>query len=550
MPETPAFGCCLFLMGEGTASSGWCSPDAYSLKPQGDDVAEHHLMHLHEIHHKVLNDDTAWGAFIHIAARHPGWGADLLPGLIKACRTVHEAFATFMSLSMARTRHEDAQLVLRRYPAYERFAARFSKLLDPIRGVHRRDLAATGIARWCMSAPILNMALDAYPRPVSLAEIPAVMRPDHRFHLASGMSGNQIAAAGERADDAFRRSVGRDVEDLGLAETDAMLDDAWGVWEDTFVAALMEAEPKVAALPTLPRDGHLEMAAALTRAASLPRVSVELPHEHREIPSDVETTQRLLTAAVLVLRDTPQAAALATLGQEALTSEILALCRANHPPHVVLQGRRAADLARSFRFGDGERALLARWGNKPVFVIRNRIDYDGEDVILNSIVPTPESFTAAAAEWAGCGTSVVCMTASCYLDVAWQCAWLPALAAWPVVVLVDMGLSGMLGAGRLLGDAEAVHGAYVGLGPGALKALAWHVEGHPHVMLAVGDDLTVQFIAGQLKDLLGARLHLRDSDWTQWIDALTAVTSNLLATEHVLRYDGGSPTTRERDGAA
>ena len=69
-------------------------------------------------------------------------------------------------------------------------------------------------------------------------------------------------------------------------------------------------------------------------------------------------------------------------------------------------------------------------------------------------------------------------------------------------------------------------------------------------MLAVGDDLTVQLIAGQLKDLLGARLHLRDSDWTQWIDALTAVTSNLLATEHVLRYDGGSPTTRERDGAA
>ena len=108
MTETPALGCCLFLVGEGTASSGWCSPDAYSLEPRGDDVAEHHLMHLHEIHHKVLNDDTAWGAFIHIAARHPGWSADLLPGLIKACRTVHEAFATFMSLSLARTRHEDA----------------------------------------------------------------------------------------------------------------------------------------------------------------------------------------------------------------------------------------------------------------------------------------------------------------------------------------------------------------------------------------------------------------------------------------------------------
>ena len=34
MTETPALGCCLFLVGEGTASSGWCSPDAYRLEPQ------------------------------------------------------------------------------------------------------------------------------------------------------------------------------------------------------------------------------------------------------------------------------------------------------------------------------------------------------------------------------------------------------------------------------------------------------------------------------------------------------------------------------------
>ncbi len=278
------------------------------------------------------------------------------------------------------------------------------------------------------------------------------------------------------------------------------------------VAALLEASPRMAALPTLPRDGHLGVAAALTRAASLTGVSVESPHEEPEVLSDVQSAQRLLAAAVLVLRETPQSGALATLGEEASISEILALCAANRPPHVVLQGRRPVDLARSFRFSDGEIERLAQWSNEPVFAIRDLIDYDGDELILNTIVPSPDVFAAAAAEWTGTGTSAVCVTASCYLDAAWQRTWLPALTAWPVVVLVDMGLSGMLGAGRLLGDTEEVHGTYVGIGSGVLSALAWHVEGHPHVMLALGDDLTVQLIAGQLRDLLGSRLHLRDSD--------------------------------------
>lgn len=62
----------------------------------------------------------------------------------------------------------------------------------------------------------------------------------------------------------------------------------------------------MAALLALPRDGHLEALATLTRAAPLTRVSVELPHEDRSVLSDVESAQRVLTSVVLVLRDTPQ----------------------------------------------------------------------------------------------------------------------------------------------------------------------------------------------------------------------------------------------------
>jgi hypothetical protein len=37
---------------------------------------------------------------------YPGWPA-LLPLLIRSCRTIHEVFVSYMSLSLARSRHPD-----------------------------------------------------------------------------------------------------------------------------------------------------------------------------------------------------------------------------------------------------------------------------------------------------------------------------------------------------------------------------------------------------------------------------------------------------------
>ena len=82
--------CCLFVHGAGDASAGRYTPAAYELVLQGDDLAQHHVVHLHEVHHKVLNDDTAWGALIHVVARHDEWAPVLLGGLVDACRLIHE----------------------------------------------------------------------------------------------------------------------------------------------------------------------------------------------------------------------------------------------------------------------------------------------------------------------------------------------------------------------------------------------------------------------------------------------------------------------------
>lgn len=533
-------GCCLLLSGDDQASSGIYSPLAYRLRPRGDDLAEHHVMHLHEIHHKALNDDTAWGALIHVAARHPGWTPGVLSVLVANCRTVHEAFASFMSLSLAGTRHEGVGRVLTRYPDYGPLAARFERLLRPLQGQHRRELAATGIARWCMAAPVIDLALSVYPELLTLGAIPAAMRPDHRFRLVARVRAAQIEAAAAAADRAFASAQGGDVNTLALTETDATLDAAWGVWEDAFVADLIGSAPQLAQLPTLPRNGHLESAAALARATAAEGLTVELPQEADAEPlSDMLSVQRLLGATTLELRSVPYRAALAVPGVDVEWEEVLALCAANRRPHVVVHGRRVGDLARSFRFGTGDRRRLADLAPGPVFALRNLVDYQDEELILHTELTSPDAFSSLIASWAGRGVAAVCVSASCYLDLAWQQEWLPALRVWPIVVLVDLGLANMVGEGRLLGSDEPVYGIYLGLGRPDIGALVWHVDGHPHVMLALGDDLTVQLFAGQLKDAVGSRLSMDDADWSEWVDVLAAVTGNVLETEPALRYDAG-----------
>lgn len=535
-------GICFFLKGEEDASAGEYTPLVYRIRPRGDDLAEHHVMHLHEIHHKVLNDDTAWGSLIHVAARHTDWGHEFLHDLVDSCRTVHETFASYMSLSLARARHEHVEEVLDRYPIYVPLARRMEALLLPVAGIHRKELAATGIVRWCMSPPIIGAALDVYPRALTLAEIPAALRPDHRFRLLLTWAGAAVGPAAEIADRVFEATRGERVDTVELDELDSTLDEAWGLWENAFVEALVTSVPRLACLPTIAPDTHLNEATALVREARERGVAIDLPQEpDGPTLSDVESVQRLLRAMTLPIRDAPYPGALATAGVEVDLEGVLALCEAGSRPHLVVHARRARDLARTFIFSEGDRARLTGPTRGPVFAIRNLLD-DGDDgeLLLNTVIDGPPSLVEVASMWRERGVAAVCVTASCFLEPSWQDEWNPTLRAWPVVVFLDMGLGTMLGEGRLLGSDAKVYGTYVGLGRRDITALAWYVDGHPHVMLAMGDDLTIQLIAGQLRDLCGDRLSMEDSDWSPWLDALSAVASNVLATEPALRFDGGT----------
>ena len=530
-------GCCVFaLSGSDLASSGVYDPYGYSLRLLGGDIAQHQVAHLHEIHHKVLNDDTSWGAAIHIAARHPTWRKSLLPGLMSACRTVHESFASFMSLSLARTRHPDIDRVLTDYPIYAPLAARFSRLLTPVSPGHRQDLASTAVARWSMAAPVLELMEAAHPEALTMAEIPASWRPDHRFMLLIRLTTSDVLhdACG-RADEAFRDTVGLDVDDLGLDETDATLDRAWSLWELAFIATVVSANPRLADMPAHEADGHLLAAGRLVDRLSAHGIDIGLPRSQDESAmSDVESVRRLTAAASVELRR-PYEAELAVIGEGVDLDSVLALCAASTRPFVVVHARLWASLRRQFLFP--EKALEGPLAD-PVFAIRVLVDEGGRDLILHAELSRPEMFAPVVAAWADRGVAACCLTASCYLDPTWQQAWLPALRVWPLVVLVDVGLPGLVGAGSLLGDNEPVQAAYLGLDDPTLKGLVLHVEGHPHVMLSIGDDLMIQLLMGQLADLLEGRLSTGEADWSEWAEVLSAVAASVLLTEARIRFDG------------
>lgn len=534
-------GCCCFAVsGSVAASSGVYDPYGYSLYLMGGDIAQHQVAHLHEIHHKVLNDDTSWGAAIHLAARHPTWVRSLLPGLTSACRTVHESFASFMSLSLARTRHPDIDRVLNDYPIYVPLAARYSRLLAPVPPGHRQDLAATAVARWSMSAPVLELMEDAHPEALTMAEIPASWRPDHRFRALTRLTTPDVLHEACRcADDAFQDSVGMDIDDLGLDETDATLDQAWSLWERAFIASAISASSRLAAMPTLEADAHLLPASRIVARLAADGIDVDPPRPaSEEAISDVESVRRLTAAASLELRS-PHPATLAVIGDGVDLDPVLELCAASAAPFVVVHGRLRASLRRQFLLP--EKTLEGPCAD-PLFAIRVLVDDDGRDLILHAELPRPETFASVVAAWAERGVAACCLTASCYLDAAWQQAWLPVLRVWPIVVLLDVGLPGLVGAGSLLGEDQPVYAAYLGLGDPTLKGLVMHVDGHPHVMLSIGDDLLIQLLMGQLADLLGERLSTGDADWSEWAEVLSAVASSVLLTEARISFDGAVQT--------
>lgn len=534
--------CCLFLTGVDGASRGSYRPEGYELHLEPDRVDRHHLTHLHEIHHKALNDDTSWGTALHVTARHPMWSGDLFPHLLGACRIIHESFASFMSVSLASTRHDTIDEAMDAYPEYQVHARRLNDLLANVPAGHRQDLAATGIARFCMSAPVLDLLAHHDAEPVRMAAIRTLDRPDERFRRIRSADPESIVRAVIRADEEFRRSCGVEIDQLELSETDATLDHAWSVWEDRFVAGLIAAHPRLRSVPIPEPNAHLPSAINLVASLAATGIHIDLPirSEDDRPVGDAESVQRILGAVAFPLHQPPWRAVMVRIGDRVDPGAVADLAAGTTPgrPSLVVCGRVVEQILDDYDLTDPDRADVQAVAPHPLFAVRAPIDTSDGDAVFHGLVPDPAGYQELVASWAERGQIVNLLTSSCFRTTDWQPLWRPALAAHPTVVLVDTGMLGMTGPGRLLGDGNRIWANYVDHGHPFLRSLVWHVDQHPHVMMAIGDDLSIQLVAGQLTDLVGDRLSMSDSDWTQWRDPLGAAFASVIGTHSTLHFSG------------
>ncbi|MCD4849704.1 hypothetical protein LN996_02640 [Arthrobacter sp. AK01] len=489
-----------------------------------------------------MNDDTAWGSLIHFTAEHPGWDTALLAQLVGSCSVIHEAFASFMSASYAGLRHENVEEVLEAYPIYRPLMVRMERLLTHVPQGHRKEIAATAVARFCMSPPVLALVSDLYPRRVRLADIPSAWHPDQRFRRFGCVRPETIIDAVNAADAGFLRTYGQPIDALTLEASDDLLEAAWKTWEETFINSVVSSTPRLRDLAHVPANDHLAGVGQLVHAATSRGIPMSLTQDAGEQAlSDAESVQRILSATELRLREEPWSSALAEVGTDVDSADVMGLSAAGPVAFLLIHGRMPVQLSEAFTFLAAD-PVDHEDQRTPIFAVRLLVDHAGQDLILNATIPSTNAYRELAEAWPEEYLIANCITASCFAQGGWQKVWLPVLNPRPTVVLLDTGFLGTIGAGRLLGADERVYGAYMGVADPTVKALILHVDGHPHVILAIADDLTIQLLAGQLADLLGERLIMDDADWSEWMSVLSAVSASVLGTESSLRFNGTAST--------
>ncbi len=150
----------LMLTGEGA------TPDRVTLTLTGVDRLADHVVYLHEIHHRGLNDSTAWGTALQIFAELPSPRRACFLPLLDRCRLTHEAYATFASVNVASAHHSNAADLLDRYPDYVSLFRALQRLVARAGGPHREYMLATALAR---SRCRRQSSMCSFPRPSSLS---------------------------------------------------------------------------------------------------------------------------------------------------------------------------------------------------------------------------------------------------------------------------------------------------------------------------------------------------------------------------------------------
>lgn len=542
----PPIGHLARLSFEGSSTSaGSYTPQRVDLHLTGHDVVQDVVVRLHEIHHQVLNDATAWGTALHVLARTGPANQQVFADLLDAARLAHESYATFASISTVLARHPDAETVLDAYPKYEALYRATVRMLSGVGGEHRQYLAATAAARVAMQTPVLDaiaVTIATDTRPFELSTVRAIDTPNARWRWIERRP-NLLTQAATEADAKVRASFGTgaltaDSAEDRTAPAEDHHDAAWAAWEhhvyDRLAAALRTAGATV-----LGFDDHRHAAEALIEAvrATHPGIGV-WADSSAPAPDDRALASAAIGDTRVHLTPTPWRAALLEADEGTIVNHRCGYLIGG-VPSMILDVRLPERLRALYRWEPGHEEDLAR-ATTPLPMCRLMGDEEGEDVVLNVRVGDTNGLDRLSEAWDDRGPVVTIVAASCFIHKDWTAEWLPLLESiGHVVVLVDVEV------GRFIGNWDqpgvAVSGSNIEIADamfGTRHAVAFRSTNSAALWLYVGDEVTSRLLTHVIGSATGIELELSDDLAAEQAQILRITLTHLLATESFTDLDG------------
>lgn len=160
---------------------------------KGSDSENRRMVSLHESHHAALNDQTAFGGLMHcihylgINGHQQEQHTKTLIALVNSCRTIHECYATYISLLfVANTLDKylpQRERLLEGYDTYVDYYQAMAQICLPFQGAFLQFHACSSVARICMQSRSIETFLDVGPDQFTFGDIRAKDQPDERFRI-------------------------------------------------------------------------------------------------------------------------------------------------------------------------------------------------------------------------------------------------------------------------------------------------------------------------------------------------------------------------------
>ncbi len=411
------------------AGEGWYDFSGWSVMFGAQATREQRLLvSVHELYHSILNDSTAYGSLLHIAAylHVNGWqpekAADHLAALIGPVRTAHESFATYGSLFTLGHGNPAVDL-LAPYPGYVGYFRRGEVLLQELEAPFVRQCGLNAVFRLCLQPKGLWRTVENVPQAFDVVLGETSLHPDHRLDVlahrvdgtvwtwlvaeasecASVMSGWPDLEAHIRGELDYDSVNGPEFDDLEQALLQSFYDGLRRLLEDE-------------GFPSLDYDGHQPLTRAMTEAVEklVPAEKARRPlvaatTAHREIDFIHEFGDERYQ-----VRTSPLAGRL----REAETASSM-VCHDIEEPHFFLVARHPRRLFQQFRLSPEHQTAVEAYGNGWLGLRRRATRGDGEKS------ESPERLEALAASAdlpIFSSISLLCLS-----EPDWQSRWWPFL---------------------------------------------------------------------------------------------------------------------------